>query len=142
MTFLEAEETSGILIKGPLKCSQCQNKMDADEFPLSYDQVDKDDSSLWYEITIGGNVIGYISCYKNKNECDIYSYEIKKSEHGKGIGTEALKAFMSKMRGRGIKSFRLVPMDGEGRLKKFYNKIGFKETSTEAYDGIKYMLSK
>jgi 8-oxo-dGTP pyrophosphatase MutT (NUDIX family)/predicted GNAT family N-acyltransferase len=136
---LKESENNSITFEGPIKCSEAQQNMNTDEFSLSWDQMDKEDTSSWYRVYLNNQIISYISYYPENGCCHIYSFEIKKSLRGEHLGAKVLSKFMDLMRSKGFKSFKLVPMDGDPKLQKFYAGVGFKNSDEKAYDDIPYM---
>lgn len=129
---------------GPYKTSKIYNTINKNEYPLSFDQIDRQDLSKWYKFLYDSKLIGYFQIYIENNNLHIMSMEISNKYQNKGFGTYALKYFLEYIKNnfKNIKEIILNPLDNNKKLISFYEKNNFKLSGkdSEGYIIMKYKL--
>ena len=115
---------------------------DALQYPITMEELDT--LSYCYRIEAGGNFIGMIQQIRvEENNVHIGRFIINPSLTGKGLGTEAMRLFISMLfEEEYVCSISLNVFDDNPIAKKLYTKLGFEIVATIEGERKKYKMVK
>ena len=115
---------------------------DALQYPITMEELDT--LSHCYRIEAGGNFIGMIQKIRvEENNVHIGRFIINPSLTGKGLGTEAMRLFISMLfEEECVHSISLNVFDDNPIAKGLYTKLGFEVVATIEGEREKYKMVK
>lgn len=105
-------------------------------FATGIDKLEKQlsDGRLMYAYFYANKIIGYYSLVLNENECEINNLCVLPEYRHNNIGKKLLEHAFEKAKEQGCSKIEISIVEENKKLKKWYEKFGFKTTYIKKYD--------